>query len=218
MRKIDKSLILSTKYKAWVEDFKDNNHDEYNSSKNKYYNDIKMSLLYCQGGLCAYSEKRLCDSKYFGLEHWKDGKYKTKLEKSDKNKILGDLEHFDESLKKKQAWLWSNFFVVDKHINCIVKARNSVKNILKPDSEDYDPYRYLEFDLETGFFIPLYSLSNEEQDDVEDMIDTLGLNCYDSDRKEYIQLYLDLNKKREAYQYPTAWKMTLENLKDEEET
>jgi len=216
MKKIDKSEILSTEYEKWLETLEAEKHPPYDSySKAKYYIDIKMSLLYCQGGLCAYSEKRLCDSKYFDLENWKEGKYKTELTKNDKSKILGDLEHFDESLKPKNAFLWSNLFVVDKHINCNIKGRASINYFWKPDLEDYSPYDYLEFDLEIGSFIPLSSLSDEEQDKIEIMIDTLGLNCYDSDRKEYIELLLDLNKKREATQYLTAYNMTLKQLKEE---
>jgi len=52
MRRIDKSTILSKNYKTWLESLSDE-HPKYNSSNNKYYNDIKMSLLYCQNGLCA---------------------------------------------------------------------------------------------------------------------------------------------------------------------
>ena len=218
MRKIDKSQIMSKNYEEWLKDLEDEEHPSYDSySKTKYYTDIKMSLLYCQGGLCAYSEKRLCDSKYFDLAHWKEGIYKTQLSKSDKSKILGDIEHFDESLKSTKAFLWDNLFVVDTHINCRVKGRKKIiKGILKPDKEDYNPYNYLEFDLETGYFFPLSSLSDKEQDDIENMINNLGLNCYDSDRKEYIQLFLDLNKKREPTQYITAWEMISNEIKEKE--
>ena len=217
MKRIDKSKILSSNYEEWLKTLKNKEHPSYDSySKTKYYIDIKMSLLYCQGGLCAYSEKRLCDNKYFDLANWEDGKYKTKLEKNDKSKILGDIEHFDESLKPTKAFLWSNLFVVDKHINCNIKGRASINNRWKPDLKNYNPYDYLEFDLETGYFFPLSSLSDEEQDDIENMIDTLGLNCYDSDRKEYIELFLDLNKKREPTQYLTAWQMTLNQLREQQ--
>ena len=50
MRKIDKSTVLSTKYKEWEEDLEVDKHPKYDSSKNKYYHDIKMSLLHCQNG------------------------------------------------------------------------------------------------------------------------------------------------------------------------
>ena len=214
MRKIDKSEILSSYYSNWInqEEFKEK-HPKYEAS-NSHYIDLKMSLLYCQGGLCAYSEKRLVDLKYFDLENWEEGKYKTKLAEKYKSKIIGDVEHFNHKLKKSKGWLWDNLFVVDVHINRNIKRSQDIKDFWKPDLEEYNPYNYLEFDLETGLFIPLYSLSDKEQEDILNMIDTLGLNCYDSDRKEHIELFLALNKKREPTQYLTAWQMTLNQLKE----
>jgi hypothetical protein len=148
MKKIDKSQILSKDYKEWLENLENNNHPKYNSSNFKYYNDIKMSLLYCQNGLCAYTEQLLCDSKYITDDNWDEKKYKRSLSKDDKNSIQGDLEHFDESLKKNKAWSWDNFFVVATHNNCRIKGTKAIKYILKPDDENYDPYKYLEFDFE----------------------------------------------------------------------
>ena len=65
MRKINKNKILSTKYKEWEEQLEQNkqNHPEYASSKNEFYNDVVMNLLNAQGGLCAYTEMRLCSEK-----------------------------------------------------------------------------------------------------------------------------------------------------------
>ena len=48
MKKIDKTNILSTKYKDWEEGLE--SHPVYNSSNNKYYKDIVMNLLYVQKG------------------------------------------------------------------------------------------------------------------------------------------------------------------------
>jgi len=141
MQKIDKSQILSTNYKTWHNSLGDN-HPTYNSSNNKYYNEIKMCLLHCQKGLCAYTEEMLCDEKYFDISNWKNGKY-TPLTQIQKNEIQGDLEHFDESLKTQKGWLWDNLFIVDTYINCRVKHTKAIKNILKPDSPTYDPYKYL---------------------------------------------------------------------------
>ena len=117
MRKIDKSIILSKNYKKWVEGFEVDGHPKYNGSKNKYYYDIKMSLLYCQQGLCAYTEQVLCANKYIDTINWDMDIYIKELTKEDKNSIQGDLEHFDESLKPKNAWLWDNLFIVNIHNN-----------------------------------------------------------------------------------------------------
>lgn len=216
MRKIDKSEILSKGYEAWVLKFKKDNHDKYNSSKNEHYFDIKMSLLYCQKGLCAYTEQELCDEKFIETSNWDDNKYTFDCTQEERNSIQGDLEHFDESLKPKNAWLWSNFFVVNVHSNCRIKLRKPIKNILKPDNANYSPDTYLHFDLETGFFSPQQNLEEEEKKDVLYMIETLGINCIYSQRKKYI---LDLIERKEVglnvnpRQYPTAWKMTLNQLK-----
>lgn len=217
MQKIDKNEILSKNYKEWVASLGEV-HPKYDSSfKKDYYTDIKMSLLFCQKGLCAYSEKSLCKDKYLDKNNW-DTKYKIELTKEDKSAIRGDLEHFDESLKPTKAFLWNNLFVVDTHINCRIKGTKAIKNILKPDNPNYDPADYLDFDLETGMFSPLVSLSKEDIEDVKYMISILGLNCYQDDRKEYLELFKELkefNSKTEPRQYLTAWNMTLKQLEEE---
>jgi len=216
MRKIDKSQILSKEYETWLEELKGKEHPKY-SSKHKYYFDIKMSLLYCQKGLCAYSEKELCNPKFITLENWNEDRYKRELSREEKGSIKGDLEHFDESLKSKKAWLWENLFIVDTHINCRIKGQKSIKSILKPDSPNYDPYKYLDFDFETGRFIPNMSLSQQEIEDVLYMITTLGLNCYASERKKQLENFIELKElgsKRKPHEYITAWKMTLKLLEE----
>jgi hypothetical protein len=222
MRKIDKSQILSKDYREWLEDLKDREHPKYYSN-HKYYFDIKMSLLFCQKGLCAYTEKLLCDPRFITEDNWNNKKYKTKLTKIEKNSIQGDMEHFDESLKDKKGWLWDNLFIVDTHINCRVKGKKSIKNILKPDSPDYDPYRYLEFfidkDNDVYIFIPNSNLSIKEQRDVAYMIETLGLNCIEYHRKRELKEWLDrysFGLPVEPYEYLTAWKMTLKRWIEKE--
>lgn len=215
MRKIDKSNILSKEYKEWLDGLVDNEHPEYNSSKFKYYYDIKMSLLYCQDGLCAYTEQLLCEDKYISIDNWDDDKYIKELTKEDKHSIQGDLEHFDESLKKKKAWLWSNLFIVSTHNNCRIKGTKPIKDILKPDSKDYDPYKYLDFDYEEGIFIPNINLSKDEKEDVTYMIRILGLNCILNDRNKQLKDWIDMNElglKVTPYRYFTAWDMTLKKL------
>ena len=75
MRKIDKTKILSTEYKKWEEHFEKNNepHSKYNSIDNKYYNDVVMNLLFCQKGLCAYTEIELCSPDVINEQNWKNG-------------------------------------------------------------------------------------------------------------------------------------------------
>jgi len=215
MRKIDKSNILSKEYKEWLDGLVDKEHPEYNSSKFKYYNDIKMSLLYCQDGLCAYTEQLLCEDKYISIDNWNDDKYIKELTEEDKHSIQGDLEHFDESLKSKKAWLWSNLFIVATHNNCRIKGTKAIKDILKPDSKNYDPYKYLDFDYETGIFTPNINLSKDEKEDVIYMIRILGLNCILNDRKKQLKDWIDMNElglKVTPYRYLTAWDMTLKKL------
>jgi hypothetical protein len=210
MQKIDKSQILSTNYKTWHNSLGDN-HPTYNSSNNKYYNEIKMCLLHCQKGLCAYTEEMLCDEKYFDISNWQNGKY-TPLTQIQKNEIQGDLEHFDESLKTQKAWLWDNLFIVDTYINCRVKHTKAIKNILKPDSSTYDPYKYLDFNYETGVFFPNINLTQQEKDDVAYMIEVLGINCFFSQRKKQLQEWkdrIDVGLNVQPYRFITAWNMTL---------
>ena len=215
MRKIDKSTILSKNYKEWLESLGEE-HPKYNSSNNKYYVDIKMSLLYCQKGLCAYTEELLCDLDLISRENWNEEQYITKLD--NQNLTNGDLEHFDESLKEKKAWLWDNLFFVNGDINRKVKCSKSILSILKPDASDYDPYKYLEFDYKRNLFVANSSLNDEEQDDIECMIQTLGLNSNRFKRKHQIERLvkafefgLELD---EPYEYVTSWEMTLKDLKD----
>ncbi len=213
MRKIDKSKILSVEYKLWLEGL-DGNHPNYYSS-HKYIQDIKMSLLFCQKGLCAYTEELLCSPKLIRRENWNEKGYVTNL--SNENLINGDVEHFDCTLKDTMAYLWDNLFMVNSNINCRVKQTKAIRNILKPDSEDYDEYKYLEFDHEENLFIPNINLSKENKKDVLEMIITLGINKNAFKRERYIKsliedFELDL-KLKQPYEYITSWNMTLENLK-----
>lgn len=176
MKKIDKSQILSTVYKAWEADLEAQNlaHPKYNSSNGKYYLDIVMNLFYCQNGLCAYTEKELCPPENFDSKAWIEGVYT--LGKCD---FFGQLEHFDESLKPEKAWLWDNFFMVHSDINIKVKYTKPADYILKPDTENYNPFELLDYDVETNFFTANYgneNLSETERNRIESMIKTLGLN------------------------------------------
>ena len=214
MQKIDKSNILSIQYKAWV-DTLIGDHPKYNSS-HQYIKDIKMSLLACQNGLCAYTEELLCDPDLITHDNWSDeGKYNKELD--NQNLVNGDLEHFDCSLKGTRAYLWDNLFMVNSNINCRVKGTNPIYSILKPDTPEYDPNKYLQFNDELNLFTPHDDLLESDKANIEEMIITLGLNSNGFKRakqikslKEDFELGLELNEPQE---YITSWKMTLYNLK-----
>jgi len=206
MRRIYKDEILSTYYKDWVDNF-DEKHKVYDS-RNVHYFDLRMSLFYCQKGLCAYTEERLCKPSLIEKDKWKDGKYiKSKQEVSTR----GHIEHFDESLKSEKGWLWDNLFMVDGDINN-KKGTKPVNYILKPDSPDYDENKYLQFDYEIDTFFPNINLSKEKYDEVKKMIEVLGIN--DVQRREDMVQELKDNLDmgivpREPSEYITAWRMTL---------
>jgi hypothetical protein len=217
MKKIDKSKILSKNYEEWLASLGEE-HPKYNSSNNKYYNDIKMSLLYCQNGLCAYTEEELCDEDLIHSDNWDSEKYIYAIDKNI-SLINGDLEHFDESLKEKQAWLWDNLFFVQGDINRKIKCSKSIQEILKPDASAYDPHKYLSFDYKRNMFMANEDLTQQEQEDVECMIITLGLNANAFKRKRQINklvkaLKFDIEID-EPYEYITSWNMTLKQLKGE---
>lgn len=210
MRKIDKDAIASKDFEKWHSSLKKDNHPKYNSSSNKYYFDIKMSLLYCQDGLCAYTEQRLCPKELLDESSWDSKKYCRVLTKQERDSIQGDLEHFDESLKKSNGWLWDNLFVVSTHVNCRIKGRKAIEYILKPDNPDYDPYKLLEYDDETSVFIANSKLSDDEKEKVSYMIETLGINCIYNQRKRRLKEWqdrLELGLSVEPDEYITAWEM-----------
>ena len=213
MKKIDKSKILSDEYFKWMKALEE--HPEYSSS-HKYIQDIKMNLLYCQNGLCAYTEELLCDLTLLKDNCWEDGRYTQSLEHEDL--INGDLEHFDCTLKENKAYLWDNLFMVNSNINCRVKGTKAINPILKPDAKDYDPIKYLQFDDKINKFIPNINLSEQEKIDVMEMIETLGINKNAfkrakqiKDLKEDFEFESDL---KEPHEYITSWTMTLKNLQD----
>jgi len=81
------------------------------------------------------------------------------------------LEHFNSSLKDKQGWLWSNFFVANEKVNRKLKGSKEVDTILKPDEPDYDPFFLMIYDVELHEFIPnADKLNTAKQKRVSDMI------------------------------------------------
>ncbi len=211
MRRIYKTEILSSYYKNWIEQkkFKEQ-HPKYDAG-NVHYFDLRMSLFYCQKGLCAYTEEKLCKPHFLTKDKWNNGKY---IEKKENIKTKGHVEHFNESLKITKGWLWDNLFMVDGDIN-ISKGTKPIKDILKPYSPNYNEYKYLQFDYETDTFFAHIDLTDEEREDVNYMIKTLGLNSVQrredmiEDLKIDFECDMDL---KEPNEYITAWKMTLKQL------
>lgn len=218
MRKIDKSIILATVYKEWEADFEQKGaiHGIYNSSKNKFYNDVIMNLLHCQKGVCAYTEIKLCDIDKCAPSNWKNGRYKGKY------KPKGNLDHFDPHLKTDKAWLWSNLFVIDTDVNTKVKGSHSVDAILKPDLPSYTPSNLLEYDAVLHIFKPHSSLADlNKVKRLETMIDTLGINwdeIRDTRRKYLTDIFNDIEmgfKTIESvvlHQFFTAFEMSKSHL------
>lgn len=152
MQFIDKSdsQILSTEYKQWVDGLEKGNNVHPENSK--YRPDVVMNLLYCQKGVCAYTEMRLCASELVSKSKWKNGRYKEPP--PDK---FGSLEHFDPRLKIERFWKWENLFMVHSDINT-KKGRRDVDDILKPDSPGYDPSNYWSTTLTLISFLPIAGL------------------------------------------------------------
>ncbi|MFN0034860.1 MAG: hypothetical protein ACKVUS_07335 [Saprospiraceae bacterium] len=215
MRKIDKTIILSTAYKEWEEDLENRDvpHPAYNSSQNKFYTDVVMNLLYCQQGLCAYTEVQLCPAKYLTPEYWENGRYKPKnhLKPND-----GSLEHFDEKLKHKPSdpasqqkdWLWSNFFVIHTDRNT-QKNTKPIDYILKPDEVGYDPFALFDYSNEEHEFLPKNdgSLDDETRQRIRGMLDTLGINFPNlvDRRRHTINYALGFGLDHLENQFPTAF-------------
>lgn len=179
MRKINKSKnkILSTIYKDWVDKF---NHDnvKHPQKNNTYYYDVVMNLLYCQKGVCAYTEMFLCDSRFWKKNNWENGRYKYQ-----KPEFFGELEHFDHKLKADKYWDWDNLFVVLEKVNR-KKWTQEVDEILKPDLPGYDPMLYLEYNEKYDVFIPNAGIKDEIiKKRIQYMLDVLQIN-FDPVRRE----------------------------------
>lgn len=220
MRKIDKTQILATQYKIWLDKLEASNidHGPYNSAKNPFYKDIFMNLLTCQGGVCAYTELFLCDPEEYDSAKWENGKFIGKFP------LKGQLEHFDPELKNTRCWLWDNLFVSDSDINTKIKRHKQVDPILKPDDYSYDPFKLLEYDLKLHIFKPNKNIRDiETYTRIQEMLDTLGLNWdpIRDYRRKYLNEILSLvnlgfNKIDEAsvYQFFTAFEMIRQQLQD----
>lgn len=176
MRKIDKTVILSTQYKKWLDQL---NRDKakHPSQSDKYYDDVVMNLLHCQKGVCAYTEMLVCNPELLTEDKWEDGWYKP-----EKVERFGSLEHFDPQLKEDKYWEWDNLFVISLDIN-VKKGAKEVDEILKPDSPAYDPFKLLEYNEQTHLFVPHRDIEdNSLRERIKKMIKVLHINhdtvCY----------------------------------------
>lgn len=214
MRKITKICDLSTVYKQWEEDLEANNTDhpkwEDSTTRNNHYLDLKMQLLRCQGGICIYSEQRLCPLELLTDDKWQEGKY---IYQDQDKQAEGDVEHFDDKLKKapfNKAWLWDNLFMAHHTIN----TRKSTKSLdlrLKPTNSNFDPFYLFDYDCTEHEFRPnenLVYIDKSLYDAVKDAINVLSLNSIKWKRKKNLICYaaeIFVSNKADVYEYPTAW-------------
>lgn len=182
-----------------------------------------MQLYLCQDGLCAYTEQSLCQSAIYATTNWKNGRYIAEIPTQ---KPLGSLDHFDPTLKANQAWLWSNFFMINFEVNSSkIKGSKPVDPILKPDRDGYDPFELLEYDMQLHTFRPNEKLESAEFEKVENMINVLGINHIDEDRKDLLSKTLRLiytchwtwdEAETKTRQFPTALKMCRIQLENDQ--
>ena len=189
MRKIDKTQILSTAYKKWVD--KLNRDKKKHPDDRKYYDDIVMNLLCCQEGVCAYTEMPLCNPELFNPDKWKKGRYNLK-----KPEHFGELDHFDPRLKNDKCWEWDNLFVIESKINKR-KGDKPVDDILKPDLPHYNPQELLDYDAELHVFSPHPRIEdNGKKERIKQMIKVLQLN-FDfvrTERGKFLKKIFELGK------------------------
>ena len=137
--------------------------------------------------------------------------------------FLGQLDHYDTSLKKQKGWEWTNFFVVHSDVNVKKKGQKSVHGILKPDEPHYDPFYYLEYNFKTHHFLPNSDRPLPLQQKILEDINTLGLNykpIIDHRMRHLIPLIEDiklgkltlLQAKERLMQFYTAFEMSISSL------
>jgi hypothetical protein len=171
MRKITKDLTLATAYKKWLEKLaKDGtDHPTYNSANHRFYYDVVANLLWVQQGLCAYTEMYLINPADVEPDKWVKGKFS-------KFEFLGQLDHYNATMKEAKGWDWDNFFMIHSDVNVKRKGQKKVNSILKPDDEKYDPFYFLQYDFKTHNFLPNQQRDFDLQQKILEDINTLGLN------------------------------------------
>jgi len=218
MRKISKVCCYSTKYYTWLQRLGNGNHREYKASF-KYYWDVVMNLFYCQEGLCAYTEKKLCPKHFYAADKWENGKYRRKNYYPKKPKVKGELEHFEPVLKTNQGWLWSNLFMVDSDINSKGKGMIEIDPMLKPDTPDYDEFALYEYDLDKNIFTAKTNLSKAKKDKINPVLDAiLNFDSVVEDRRLFFAPRLKLLEFGKNWndipveEFPTAFELVKRQL------
>ncbi|MDR3695774.1 hypothetical protein [Mucilaginibacter sp.] len=172
MRKITKVCSYSTKYYTWLQGLGASDHVEYTAAF-RFYWDVVMNLFYCQEGLCAYTEKKLCPKHFYSADKWDNGKYQRRNYYPKKPKVKGELEHFDTKLKPKQGWLWTNLFMVDSDINSKGKGMLEIDPILKPDAPNYDEFLLFDYDLDKNIFLAKSVLPIADKNKINPVLDNI---------------------------------------------
>jgi hypothetical protein len=214
MRKIDKTRILSTEYKKWVDEL-NCKEEKHPSESKRFKKDVMMNLLHCQKGVCAYTEMFLCDFNLITEDNWENGRYRLR-----KPQRFGELEHFDPKLKKNKFWEWENLFVVHADINRL-KGVQEVDDILKPDSPVYDPMVLLKYDIDFHVFYPHPSIKNKTiRERIRRMIKILQINYgpVRSKRRKFLKMVFELREFAQTVEvgcFFTAYQMAAAARKEE---
>ena len=210
MRKIDKSIILSKGYEEWLH--KNRTLNKKHKTCSKYKIDVITSLLYCQKGVCAYTEMLLSAPNLLAKENWEDGKYTNPKVNKD---TFGDLEHFDPRLKKEYHCEWDNLFVINHKVNILKNDKNiDIIKEFKPDNKNYNPAKIFDYDIDTHKFRPNSDIEDKEQiKRINELIKLLSINQltiqYDS---ETFLNDVKYNKNKKIDRFFTAYNLTKEYL------
>ncbi len=211
MRKIDKSIIKSNNYKKWLQKIRAKQKTHKTCSTYKV--DVMMCLLYCQKGVCAYTEMRLCVPDAINENKWNENEYINRKYNLDK---IGDLEHFDSSLKNIFHCEWDNLFMVFHEIN----NDKSVKNIdlikeFKPDNEKYSPEEIFDYDINTHKFRPNSDI--EDVDKIKKINKLIEIFCINSGfvkyERETFLSRVNYNKDEPIDRFYTAYNFSKKYLK-----
>jgi hypothetical protein len=227
MKTINKTNNRATAFQNALTQHLANNtqHPDYKegSFRRQFYKDVFMALLYCQGGLCAYTEELICDVEALREIDWQNGVYVGELIPQNRD---ADIEHFDSTLKTAQGWDWDNLFAVGVAINRKNKLAKGVHNFFKPDLPTHNPHDYLAYNFATHLFVvkPALKQNNPPQaEDVQDMINVLGLNygtTKDRRKRYLLDKQVDIQNglktyesvRAEIYQFFTAFEMSKDDL------
>jgi hypothetical protein len=212
MKQINKSRKFASKYFEALTELGKGEHSCFKESpfRNEHFANVRMNLLYCQDGLCAYTEQILVKREDLLDDKWVTGEFDGSINPS------CDVDHFDPSLKTKYGWTWSNLFAISTTINMRVKLGKSVSSKLKPDNPDYVPEKYFDYNMYEHIFIVSQKVPIEEYQEIEDGIIALGLNnpMVVARREDYVNNFMHLHNlrgKKDCTQFVTAVKFCIEN-------